>query len=122
MDGSVSVKLHSYIMVHAKGRGFRLSAYLNHFEVSLQLATGQLIKFEEIMYTDDCWSSLDYMIHEFWASSVTEMDVIKNMAGLLRVEYLLFSTVRQESPKIIETVVPILARGKHTSRYMRPIA
>jgi len=118
-DETVSVRLRSYLMVHAKGRGFRLSAYLNRFDCSVKLATGQSVNLDDVMYTDDCWSAMDHMVHELWASGSTSMDVIKDSAALLRVEYRLFSFDGQGSPSVIETVVPVLARGRRALRYAR---
>jgi hypothetical protein len=53
-DGSVSVRLRSYLMIHSKGGGFRLSTYLNKLECSLTLATGEVVSLEDYSYTYDC--------------------------------------------------------------------
>jgi hypothetical protein len=105
-DGSVSVRLRSYLMIHSKGGGFRLSTYLNKLECSLTLATGEVVSLEDYSYTYDCLYKMDHMIHEFWASGTTKMETIKNSAGLLRIEYRLFSYEGQGNPSIIEEVVP----------------
>lgn len=119
-DGSVSVRLHSYLMIHCKGGGFRLSAYLNTFVCSLTLDTGQVVSLDDYTYTDDCLYRMDHMIHEFWASGTTALDIIRNGAGRLHIEYRLFSYEGQGSPSIIEEVVPVLARGAWTQRRIQP--
>ena len=116
-DGSVSVRLHSYIMFHAKNGGFSLSAYLNQFDCSLTLDTGEVVKLNEYGYTVNCIYKLDYMIHELWVSGVTNLEVIRDTAGILRIEYRLFSHPGQGEPSVIERVVPVLARGIYAQRY-----
>jgi hypothetical protein len=116
-DGSVSVKLHSYLMIHCKGHGFRLSAYLNKFDCTLTLASGEVVLLDEYSYTDDCLYRMDHMIHEFWASGVVSLETIKDTAGLLHIEYRLFSFEGHGAPSIIEQVVPVLARGVHAKRW-----
>jgi hypothetical protein len=118
-DGAVSVKLHSYLMIHSKGNGFRLSAYLNKFDCSLTLASGEVVPLDEYSYTDDCIYRMDHMIHEFWASGAVSMETIKDTAGLLRIEYRLFSYEGQGAPSVIEQVVPVLARGIRAQRWRR---
>lgn len=118
-DGSVSVKLHSYLMIHCKGNGFRLSAYLNKFDCSLTLASGEVVPLAEYSYTDDCLYRMDHMIHEFWASGAVSIETIKDTAGILRIEYRLFSYEGQGAPSIIEQVVPVLARGIRAQRWAR---
>lgn len=46
-DGSVSVRWHSYLVLHAKGRGFRLSAYLNQFDCSVTLESGEYVPMDD---------------------------------------------------------------------------
>lgn len=117
-DGSVSIRLRSYLMIHCKGgRGFKLSAYLNKLEGSIKLDTGQCVSFDEWAYTENCLYKMEHMIHSFWASGTTNMEVIKDGAGLLRFEYRLFSYEGQGDPSIIEAVVPVLARGARSQRW-----
>ena len=92
-DGSVSVRLHSHLMINCKGsQGFKLSSYLNTIDGVVTLDNGQIVRFDQISYADTCLFRLDHMIHEFWASGSTTMDSISNSAGLLRIEYRLFSS------------------------------
>ena len=118
-DGSVSVRLRSYLMIHAKGGGFRLSTYLNKFECSVTLAMGEVVALDEYSYTDNCIYRMDHIIHEFWASGTTTMETIEDSAGLLRIEYRLFSFEGQGNPSVIQEVVPILARGIRAQRWAR---
>lgn len=59
------------------------------------------------------------MIHEFWASGAVSMETIIDTAGLLRIEYRLFSYEGQGAPSVIEQVVPVLARGIRAQRWRR---
>lgn len=104
-------------MVHAKGQGFRLSAYLNQFDCSVTLESGEHIALADYGFTYDCLFKLDHMIHELWASGTTRLEKMRNTAGLLRLEYRLFSHRGQGAPDTIEQVVPILARGPVGQRY-----
>lgn len=117
MDGSVTCRLHSYIMVHVRGHGFRLSAYLNQFDCSVTLESGEYIALNEYGYTYECLYKLDHMIHELWASGVTRMEKLVNTAGLLRIEYRLFSHPGQGAPDTMEQIIPVLARGPWAQRY-----
>ena len=115
-NGSVSVWLHSYMMVHAKDQGYRLSAYLNQFDCSVTLASGKEVRMDKYRYTESCLYEMDHMVHELWVSGTTEMEVIKDTVGLLRIEYRLFSFEGQGAPNLIECVVPVLARGVRSQR------
>jgi hypothetical protein len=117
-DGTVSVRLRSFLMIHCKGgNGFKLSAYLNKLDGSITLDTGECVIFDELSYTESCLYKMEHMIHEFWASGTTNMSVIKDGAGLLRLEYRLFSFEGQGSPSVIEAIVPVLARGVRAQRW-----
>ncbi len=116
-NGTVAVHLHSYMMVKTTGKGFSLSAYLNQFDCTLTLASGEHVKLNNYKYTENCLYSMDHMIYELWASGLTEMEVIKNMAGFLRIEYRIFSFPGQGNPDLIEQFVPVLARGNVSQRY-----
>ena len=117
-DGTVSVRLKSFLMIHCKGgNGFKLSAYLNKLDGSITLDTGECVIFDELSYTESCLYKMEHMIHEFWASGTTNMSVIKNGAGLLILEYRLFSFDGQGSPSVIEAIVPVLARGVRAQRW-----
>lgn len=119
-DWSVSVRLHSYLMIHCKGEtGFRLSAYLNQFDCWVTFEDGQRVKLGDYSYTDGCLFRMEHMIHEFWGSGTVEMESIRDGAALLQIEYRLFSFPGQGNPERIELVVPILARGVHSRRWAR---
>lgn len=117
-DWSVSVRLHSHIMVHCKGtKGFRLSTYLNQFDCLLTFEDGRQVKLDNYSYTYDCLYRMDHMIHELWASGNTVMDSFNDGAALLTIEYRLFSFSGQGDPERIEMVVPLLARGMRSQRW-----
>lgn len=117
-DFSVSVRLHSHIMIYCRGgTGFRLSAYLNQFDCSVTFEDGRKVRLDEYMYTDNCLFRMDHMIHELWASGRTEMESLNDGAGLLEIEYRLFSVAGQGNPDRIAVVVPILARGVRSQRW-----
>jgi len=116
-NGSVSARLHSYIMIHAKGKGFRLSTYLNQFDCKLTLSSGQEIPMDEYSYTEACLYEMDHMVYELWMSGIVELEKIEDTVGRLHIEYRLFSSKGQGSPEVIDCVVPVLARGVFSQRY-----
>jgi hypothetical protein len=97
-------------------QGFKLSTYLNMIMGSVTLDGGQLVEFDQISYTETCLFRFDHMIYDFWATGSTEMESISNGAGILHVEYRLFSGPGQGAPDVIELVVPVLARGVYSHR------
>lgn len=115
-NGLVSVRLHSHIIVHAKDGGFSLSAYLNQFDCSVTLDSGELIPLSDYRYTYHCIYKMDHMIYELWAAGITELESMSETAGLLRIEYRLFSFPGQGDPDIYERVVPVLPRGPYGER------
>jgi len=115
-DGRVSVRWRSFLMIYAKSRGFRLSAYLNRFDTSATFPDGQTTRLDDFGYSDSCAYELDHMIHDAWASGVVEMPVIQGTAATLRVEYRLFSHDGQGDPSVLELVAPVLAYGVRAQR------
>lgn len=118
-DWSVSVKLHSYLMIHCKGQGFHLTTYLNRLDLSLTLASGDVVQLDEYSFTDNCIFEMNHMIHEFWASGVCQQKSLQDGAARLRVVYRLFSYDGQGNPDEIDLVVPVLARGIRVQRWAR---
>jgi len=104
-------------MIHAKDQGFLLSAYLNQFDCCVTLESGEHVLLNDYQYTYRCLYKMDHMIHELWASGLTTLEKMEDTAGLLRIEYRLFSCPGQGSHDVIEQVVPVLARGPWTQRY-----
>lgn len=118
--GRVSFRLHSHLMVLAKsGVGFRLSAYMSHFEGKLTLASGLVVPLEYLAYTDDCLYQMDTMVHEFWASGEADLDEMRNTVGLLRLQYVLFGHSANGPTDAFEAVVPVVPRGPHKSWSIR---
>ncbi|MFD0727455.1 hypothetical protein [Lysobacter brunescens] len=111
-DGRVSVRWRSFFMIHAKGAGFRLSAYLRKFDMSASFTDGSLVKLDDWGFYDSCDFELDHMIHHAWASGVADMPSFKDTAAILRVEYRLFSFDGQGGPSVIEQVVPAITCGR----------
>ena len=118
-DWSVAVRLRSFIMIHSKGGGFRLSTYLNQFDCRVTLEDGQRVHLADYQYDYDCLYRMDHMIHELRAWGTAQMDSIKDGAALLQLEYRLFSYEGQGDPDRIELVVPVLAQGRRTDRWER---
>ncbi len=116
-NGTVSVRLHTYMMIHAKKYGFRLSTYLNQFNCMLTLSSGQKICMDEYFYTDACLYEMDHMVHELWISGITELEKMVDTVGRLYIEYRLFSFEGQGPPDVIDCYVPVLARGESSKRY-----
>lgn len=97
--------------------GFRLGAYLRDISCELTLSSGVVIPFDEIGYSHavNCKYEMETMVHDFWASAVADMPIIKDGVGILRVDYhLSFTGHPSETPKFFEIVVPLL---KRTSRH-----
>ncbi len=116
-DGTASVRLRSYLMIHTN-IGFRLSAYLNKIECSIQIADGLTVHFDDVAFTETCTYKMDHMVHDFWASGSTPYGAMKDTTvGLLRLEYRLFSFDGQGDPSVIEQVVPVVARGTAEQRF-----
>lgn len=77
-------------MVHTQTL-FRLSAYLNQFDCTLTLSSGQVIFMDEYSITESCLFEMDYMVYELWMSGITQIKTMKNTVGRLYIEYRLFS-------------------------------
>lgn len=104
-------------MIHTN-IGFRLSAYLNNIECSIQIADGPTVHFDEVAYTEHCTYKMDYMVHDFWASGSIPYGAMNDTTvGLLRLEYRLFSFEGQGDSSVIEQVVPVVARGTAEQRF-----
>lgn len=65
-------------MVHTQTL-FRLSAYLNQFDCTLTLSSGQVIFMDEYSITESCLFEMDYMVYELWMSGITQ---IKRITGV----------------------------------------
>jgi hypothetical protein len=112
-DGKVSVKLRSYLIIESN-IGFKLSAYLKHISVFLTLSNNKLIELNEISFSDEinCKLQLNTMVHDFWASGITEMSKIENSVGILRLNYWLnFTGHPTEEAYYLEYKVPIIGRS-----------
>lgn len=111
VDGTVSFRMHSYLMVPARGGGFSLTAYLTDFVGALKLASGLHVSLDNLSVTEGCFRASDTMVHEFWARGDAELSDMTETVGTLRLEYKLFG-----SPTVIELVVPVVPRGPNRSR------
>lgn len=112
-DGRVSLRLRSYLMVKTNCT-FRLSAYLKAISCSLKLPNRDSVVFDEVGYADPTWCNyeLETMVHEFWASTVTDMPVLEDRLGTLRLDYHLnFTGHPYEEPAFFEVIVPLVKRS-----------
>ena len=116
-DGSVSVRLRSYLMIHSVGGGFRLSAYLNQFDCSLSLESGEVVVLDNYSYSYDCLYKMDYMVHSMRAWGFMNKERLSDTVGVLRIAYRLFSHPGQGRPGVLERIVPVLARGTVEQQY-----
>lgn len=114
-DGRVSFRLHSRLMILSKDVGFRLSAYLSHFEGLLTLDSGLVVPMDYLGFTDDCMHRMDTMVHEFWASGEAELDEMRETVGLFRLQYAIFHHPSMGPPDAIELLVPVVPRGPRAS-------
>jgi hypothetical protein len=111
-DGRLSLKLRSYLMVPTNA-GFRLSAYLRSVSGCLEFPGGESVEIDTIAHTEDCAYEMGHMIHEFWASAVTDLPVSRYKAAKLTIDYHLSFTGRPtELPSSIELVVPLVNRTR----------
>ncbi len=93
--------------------GFRLSAYLRDISCHLILSTGRIITFQDVSFSDAviCKFERNLMVHDFWASGVGNMPVIRNGIGTLRVDYRLSFTGHDgEDYESFQMVVPLIKR------------
>lgn len=103
-------------MIRVKDGGFRLSAYLNKFDMSATFLDGAIAHLTDFGYAEECDKVMGHMIHDAWAGGVVDMPRVVSSAALLRVEYRLFSYEGQGDPSIIESVAPTLACGPWKQR------
>lgn len=109
-NGGTSLRLRSYLMVKSNTR-FRLRAYLKNISCRLTLPSGKVIEFDHIRYSDSCKYEMETMVHDFWASAVTDVKTIKHVVGILRLDYhISFTGHPYEKPNFLETVVPLVDR------------
>jgi hypothetical protein len=110
-DGTVSFRMHSYLMVPARTGGFSLTAHLTDFVGALTLASGLHVPLDNISVTEGCFRALGTMVHEFWAWGDAELGDMTETVGTLRLEYKLFGALA-----VIDLVVPVIPRGPKRSR------
>ncbi len=109
-NGKVSVKLRSYLMIKTNC-GFNLGAYLKDISCVLTFYNGERMVFDDVAFAVDmeCEYQLDTMVHTFWASGITEMDVLKFSIGKLCVNFLIsFTGHPSEEPDSVEYIVPLI--------------
>jgi hypothetical protein len=91
---------------------FRLSAYLRDISCSLILASGRIIHFYDVAYSDASISRYEKntMVHDFWAKAVANMSIIKNGIGTLHLDYRISFTGHDGDYESFETIVPLISR------------
>jgi hypothetical protein len=75
-DGRLSLKLRSYLMIPTN-TGFRLSAYLRSMSGRLEFPAGESLELDSIAKTEGCAYEMGHMVHDFWASVVTDLPASK---------------------------------------------
>lgn len=119
-DGRVAFRLRSYLMIETTA-GFHLSTYLKEISGELTLSTGERIPMEEIAFSDACIHKMGVMMHDFWAAGTSELKIIANDIGKLRIDYhLSFTGHPYEEPDYIEMLVPLIGRGTAAERFGSP--
>lgn len=109
-DGLFSLRLRSYLMINTN-LGFRLSAYLKSISLELSLPNGDSLKLDSISWTYDSDYEMETMVHGFWASGATSMDITKFTVAKLKVHYhLSFTGHPTERPTAFEVMVPLIDR------------
>lgn len=118
-DGRVSMRLRSYLMIETETT-FRLAEYLHSISGGITLSDGESLPFDEIGFSHDSISRLGVMVHDFWASSVVRMGLLRDDVGRLRVDYRISFTGHDGvEPNHIELLVPLLARDTPEDRLWR---
>lgn len=106
------MRLRSYLMVKTNTT-FRLSAYLKKLSCTLKPPSGEPILFDEIGYADEIWCDyeIETMVHQFWASTVTDIPRLEDRVGSFRIDYQIsFTGHPYEEPAFFEAVVPLVKR------------
>lgn len=101
-------------MVETSGGGFRLSAYLRELRGTVAFPDGNVVELNEIGFTDDmdCKMALNTMVHSFWASGITDMEVIRGGVATLRLDYRIsFTGHPSEEAEYFEVIVPVVRRS-----------
>jgi len=104
--------MRGFLMVETEG-GFRLSAYMKNLSLTLTLENNEELRFDEIAYSEACHYAMNTMIHGFWAATAAPIQLARNKAGNLRVDYhFSFSGHPCEKPECFEIVVPLIDRTR----------
>ena len=113
-NGKVSLVLRSYLMV-TTNVSFRLGAYLKNLQCRVTLPSGENVEFNDIYYSDDCDYALETMVHDFRARAESNINIIEDGIGKLRLDYhISFTDHPYEEPSFLEIVVPLVAvRSKY---------
>lgn len=109
-NGKVSVRLRSYLMIETN-TSFYLGTYLKDISCVLTFSNGETMVFDDVAFAEnmECEYHLDTMIHEFWASGITEMNCIKFSVGMLCVNFLFsFTGHPSEQSDSVEYIVPLI--------------
>jgi hypothetical protein len=102
---------------------FRLSAYLKHLSCHLTLASGRIVDFRDVSFSDAviCDYEKNTMVHDFWANAIADLLEIKNGIGTLRIDYRISFTGHDGEYEYFETIVPLIKRETiFDQRYQRP--
>jgi len=111
-NGKISLHLRSYLLVKTNTT-FSLSHYMRSIDCQLILEDGTEIDFEDISYLVDiiCKYSFNTMVHNFYASTITNLNDIEQSLALLKVKYhISFTGHPCEEPDSFKRIVPIIKR------------
>ena len=111
-NGKIYLHLRSYLLVKTNVT-FSLSHYMKSIDCQLILQDGTEITFEDISYSVAivCEYSFNTMVHNFYASTVTNLNDINQSLALLKVIYhISFTGHPCEEPESFEKIVPIIKR------------
>ncbi len=111
-DSNLSYKLRSYLMVESK-KSFKLNTYLREISAYLILSGGQRINFDEIAISDEIIFDYqsEFMVHDFWASAISNIGKFKNGLGKFRLDYRIdFTDFGNTLAGYFEANVPLIRR------------
>lgn len=111
-SGNISLHLRSYLLIKTNV-SFSLSYYMKDIHCSLTLPDGSLINFDKASFSHRTIFKYngEIMVHDFWASTITDKKMINPCLGKLRIDYRIsFTGHPAEEWDGYERLVPVIKR------------
>jgi hypothetical protein len=109
-DGAISLRLRSYLLVHAGG--FNLTAKLKDIKSWIKLPGKNEVEFKSVTVGDAAIYADNFvMLHDLWAATVIPGLLLRSCVANFRMKYhISFTGHATEKPKWIHKKVPVLVR------------